>query len=138
MIGFSSGANLVAMSTASAAQNTVPPPIAILLFVFIVIKSPFLSSVSFLVYILPLSAGNIQHFFADSTYPTKLFLFSVDIRQNFGVYLDFTQSRIFIGGRTSPQNESGTSNVIYDVAENCFTEREPGANCALSTLTDSP
>ena len=49
---------------------------------------------------------------------TKLFHFLVDIRQNFGVYLDFTQSLIFIGGKISPQNESGTSSVIYDVAEN--------------------
>ncbi len=69
---------------------------------------------------------------------TKLFHFLVDIRQNFGVYLDFTQSLIFIGGRTSAQNDSGTSSVIYDVAENCGISPEVGANCALSTLTDSP
>lgn len=69
---------------------------------------------------------------------TKLFHFLVDIRQNFGVYLDFTQSLSFIGGRISPQNESGTSSVIYDVAENCGISPEVGANCALSTLTDSP
>lgn len=69
---------------------------------------------------------------------TKLFHFLVDIRQNFGVYLDFTQSLIFIGGKISTQNDNGTSSVIYDVAENCFISPELGANSALSTFTESP
>lgn len=73
-----------------------------------------------------------------STDTTKLFLFPVYIHQNFGVYLDFTQSLIFIGGRISPQNDSGTSSVIYDVAENCGISPDVGANCALSTFTESP
>mgnify|MGYP007090026408 FL=1 len=73
-----------------------------------------------------------------STDTTKLFLFPVYIHQNFGVYLDFMQSLIFMGGRISPQNDSGTSSVIYDVAENCVISPDVGANCALSTFTDNP